>query len=66
MGVFGWDVETVDGHDYGALYRAFTRPRAGRPLCLIASTVKGKGVSFIEDQSSGTTRCLRRNRSIWP
>jgi transketolase len=47
---FGWDVEAVDGHDHGALYRAFTRPRASRPLCLIASTVKGKGVSFIEDR----------------
>src|SRR5262249_25430261 len=47
---FGWDVETVDGHDYGELYRGFTRPRSGRPLCLIANTVKGKGISFIEDR----------------
>jgi transketolase len=47
---FGWEVETVDGHDYGELYRAFTRPRSGRPLCVIANTVKGKGISFIEDR----------------
>jgi transketolase len=47
---FGWAVETIDGHDYGALYRVFTQPRSGRPLCVIANTVKGKGVSFIEDR----------------
>lgn len=47
---FGWAVETVDGHDHGALYAALTRPRSGRPLCIIARTVKGKGVSFIEDR----------------
>jgi transketolase len=47
---FGWEVETVDGHDYSELYRAFTRPRSGRPLCVIANTVKGKGISFIEDR----------------
>jgi transketolase len=46
---FGWEVETIDGHDYGELYRVFTRPHSGRPLCIIARTVKGKGVSFIED-----------------
>ena len=28
----------------------FTAPRAGKPLCVIARTIKGKGVSFIEDR----------------
>ena len=32
------------------LYDVFTAPRAGKPLCVIASTIKGKGVSFIEDR----------------
>ena len=48
---FGWDVVDVDGHDYGQLLDAFER-RADRtrPLCVIAHTIKGKGVSFMERQ----------------
>jgi transketolase len=47
---FGWDVVECDGHDHGALYEAFVAPRQGRPRCVIANTIKGKGVSFIEDR----------------
>ena len=47
---FGWDVEAVDGHDHAALRAAFARFRAGgdAPKALVAQTVKGKGVSFME------------------
>ena len=45
---FGSDVAEVDGHDHLALLEAFTAPRGERPLCVIANTVKGKGVSFME------------------
>lgn len=47
---FGWAVETVDGHDHGALRAVFARFRAGGdgPKALVAETVKGKGVSFME------------------
>ena len=51
---FGWDVRTVDGHDLEALVdvlSACKAERAGRPHALIAHTVKGKGVSFMEDQA---------------
>jgi transketolase len=47
---FGWEVRTVDGHDYAALTAALTTPPpAGMPLFIIANTVKGKGVSFMEN-----------------
>ena len=46
---FGWDVREVDGHDYNALFEAFTAERDGRPRCVIAKTIKGRGVSFMED-----------------
>jgi transketolase len=48
---FGWDVREVDGHDHGALSEALEpRPAAEhRPLCVIAHTTKGKGVSFMEN-----------------
>ena len=50
---FGWTVGEVDGHDLDALIRAFDAvPFApGRPSLIIANTVKGKGVSFMEDVS---------------
>jgi transketolase len=47
---FGWEVRTVDGHDYAALTQALTTPPpAGKPLFIIANTVKGRGVSFMEN-----------------
>ena len=47
---FGWEAVEVDGHDHGALFDAFTAPPAAKPRCIIARTVKGKGVSFMEDR----------------
>jgi len=49
---FGWGVAEVDGHDYDALLDAFERlpMTPGKPNCLIARTIKGKGVSFMENQ----------------
>ena len=47
---FGWHVRSVDGHDYAALTAALTTPPpAGKPLCILAETVKGKGISFMEN-----------------
>ena len=50
---FGWDVLEVDGHDHGQLAAALDIPAQsldGRPRCVLAHTVKGKGVSFMENQ----------------
>ena len=49
---FGFAVEEVDGHDPAALLEHFLRLpfEAGKPSCLIAHTVKGRGVSFAENQ----------------
>jgi transketolase len=46
---FGWEVRSVNGHDYAALTKALTEPSAGKPVFVIANTVKGKGVSFMEN-----------------
>ena len=47
---FGWDVEEVDGHDTDALKECFLkRCMNGRPKMIIAHTVKGKGVSVMEN-----------------
>ena len=49
---FGFHVLKVDGHDFDALEAAFAAARAekGRPTVILAATVKGKGVSFMENQ----------------
>lgn len=48
---FGWSVITVNGHDFGELLSAFESVGyARRPTAIIARTVKGKGVSFMENQ----------------
>jgi transketolase len=47
---FGWDVVTVDGHDCGELLGALRTESVGKPRLIIARTVKGKGVSFMENE----------------
>ena len=51
---FGWAVSEIDGHDLNALVEKLAEPLdgAGRPRALIAHTVKGKGVSFMEDDNN--------------
>lgn len=51
---FGWDVHEVDGHDMTALMEVLSDAKAartGRPQAVIADTVKGKGVSFMEGEA---------------
>ncbi len=51
---FGWDVHEVDGHDAGAvrdlLRQLAERPADAAPSCVIAHTLKGKGVAYMEEE----------------
>jgi len=49
---FGWAVSEIDGHDVCEIDAALAEvpSRAGRPSCIIAHTVKGRGVSFMENE----------------
>ena len=49
---FGWATRELDGHDIPAVCKAFTEVpfERGRPSCVVAHTVKGKGISFMEDK----------------
>ena len=49
---FGWGVVEVDGHDLAALVSTCDRlpVESGRPSCIIAHTIKGRGVSFMENR----------------
>jgi len=48
---FGWHTIEIDGHDLHAIQAAFDEAEAtkGKPTCLVAHTIKGKGVSFMEN-----------------
>jgi transketolase len=47
---FGWATRRIGGHDHHALRTAFADADPDRPTCIIADTVKGRGVSFMENQ----------------
>ena len=51
---FGWHVITIDAHDFDAIEKAFAEAEkiSGQPTVIIQKSVKGKGVSFMEDQVS--------------
>lgn len=48
---FGWHTHVVDGHNYKELVEAYKNVHPTKPSMIIANTVKGKGVSFMEDQN---------------
>lgn len=46
---FGWDVTEIDGHDHMQIHEALST-HSDKPRCIIAHTIKGKGVSFMENE----------------
>ena len=51
---FGWHAQEIDGHNFDAIAQAFAAARAEqeRPSVIVAHTVKGKGISFMEDNNN--------------
>ncbi len=49
---FNWQVIEIDGHDINAIYEAFEKAKAAtQPTVILANTIKGKGVSFMENNA---------------
>ena len=48
---FGWEVSHIDGHSPTDILEAINKPRNEKPRVLIAKTIKGKGVSFMENKA---------------
>lgn len=49
---FNWNVIEINGHDYNQIYEAFKKAKKStKPCAIIANTIKGKGVSFMENQA---------------
>ena len=53
FGAFGWHVQVIDGHDFQQIADAVKAAKAakGQPSVIVAKTVKGKGVSYMENQA---------------
>ena len=51
---FGWHTEEIDGHNFEELSNVFRKARneMNKPSAIIAHTIKGKGVSFMEDNNN--------------
>jgi transketolase len=49
---FGWHTQEIDGHDFRQILDAIAaaKNQAGKPAMIIANTIKGKGVSFMENE----------------
>jgi transketolase len=60
VGAFGWETRIIDGHAMGEILAAYARAleTRERPLMIIARTLKGKGVSFIEDRNGWHGKAL--------
>jgi transketolase len=59
---FGWHVIAIDGHDMDAILAAFDEARStrGRPTMIVAKTVKGKGVSFVEGKGGWHGKAFKK------
>ena len=50
---FGWDIKRIDGHNLIQIENALSKKNISeKPLAIIADTIKGKGVSFMEDDNN--------------
>lgn len=62
---FGWHTNVVDGHDLDAILAAFARAeRVESPVAILARTLKGKGVSFLEDAEGWHGRALEKESEM--
>ncbi|MCA9433280.1 MAG: transketolase, partial [Candidatus Omnitrophica bacterium] len=61
---FGWRTQIIDGHDYDQILDAFEKASRSRkkPTMIIAKTIKGKGVSFVEDKNGWHGKTLDRDQ----
>lgn len=62
LSAFGFETQEVDGHSVEALFAALSQPSTTRPCAIIAETVKGKGVSFMENKAKWHHGSLNESR----
>jgi transketolase len=62
VAAFGWETILIDGHSFPEILKAYEHAVtvSGRPAMIIAKTIKGKGVSFLEDKNGWHGKALKR------
>ena len=61
---FGFDVISIDGHDIEAIINAFEKAvnnKTDKPIAIVAETIKGKGISFLEDKDGWHGKALKKD-----
>src|SRR5438094_2936761 len=63
---FGWHAIVIDGHDPGAILDAYAEARAtkGQPTMILARTIKGKGVSFVEGKDGWHGKAFKKGEEL--
>ena len=63
---FGWNTLEINGHDHKAIFKAcmIAKQKSKKPTMIIANTIKGKGVSFMEDDNNWHYRTPTINEVI--
>jgi transketolase len=63
---FGWETFLVDGHSFTEILRAYEKAFAvsGKPVMIIAKTIKGKGVSLLEDRDGWHGKALKKEEFV--
>lgn len=62
---FGWETIVIDGHDFVQINQAFVSAKQnnnGKPVAIIAETIKGKGISFLEDKEGWHGKPLPKDK----
>jgi transketolase len=63
---FGWNAIVIDGHDLNQILDAYAEARAtrGRPTMIVAGTVKGKGISFVEGKDNWHGKAFKKGEEL--
>ena len=62
VGAFGWETIVIDGHSYPEVLDAYEKAcRSEKPVMIVAKTIKGKGVSFLEDKNGWHGVALKKD-----
>jgi transketolase len=60
---FGWETIVIDGHSFEEIIKAFEQSeKAGKPFAIIAKTIKGKGISFLENKEGWHGKALSKEQ----
>ncbi|OGW73122.1 MAG: transketolase, partial [Nitrospirae bacterium RIFCSPHIGHO2_02_FULL_40_19] len=66
LNAFGWETYVIEGHDFAKISAAFKKSRevVNKPIAIIAKTIKGKGVSFLEDKNGWHGKALSQEEFV--